>query len=1196
MGHPTRNVRPQVDARAPAPAIRVETFGGFRLTVIGRTASEYEWRRRPARQLFKCLLSRPRHRVTRDLLVEWLWPNSDVARGTLRSTVHALRRTLSDLGVESAIDVVIVDRDAITLAATSDIWVDADEFERLLMAARASNDPLALLEQADRLYLGEYLPEDLYEDWAADRREALKRAWTELQFLLAQHRERQNDPDGAASALQRLLDVDHCDERAAQELIRLFVRHGRRSEAARVHQRLTQALRDDLGVEPSASIVALGHDLSGPSTEPALARATLWTFLLTDIEESVPFWERDAQAMQQALARHDTLIDEGVTRRAGAVVHQHGEGDSRFIVFAHARDAVAAACDLQLAFEREPWSTATPLRVRMALHTGEAVERAGYYYGSAVNRCARLRGLGHGGQVLLSEATAALVRNDLPDGTGLRDLAEHHLRGFERPERVYQLLHPELQTDFPPLVGSARRQTNLPTPTAPLIGRDEEIASVCALFRRDDVRLVTLTGAGGVGKTRLGLQVATDLLDQFSDGVFFVSLAPTSDPTLVLSTIAQALRLRDTGRRPIKETLETYLTDKQVLLLLDNFEQVLPAAPIVSELLSSCSRLKIMVTSRAVLNLTGEREFLVYPLPYPDPNHSLPLQGLSRYAAVALFVQRAVGVQSEFALTEESAPAVAEICRRVDGLPLAIELAAARVRLLPPHVILTRMERPLPLLTGGARDLPERQRTLRDTMAWSYDLLDKAEQQLFRRLAVFEAGWTLEAAEAVCGADSDPGASVLDSLASLVTQSLVQQHESAPGERRFTMLHTIREYALEHLDASGEAETIRGRHASYFLAVAETAGPELWGHRQLSSLARLERDHDNVRVALGWLIQRGEATLALRLAGAMGRFWEMRGRLNEGRQQLARALALPCEPTIERSRALNAAAALAIVQGDTGLSLSLAKESLKLSSSLGDARERAGALTMLGIAAYYRTEHESATELLQSGLATMRELEDLSGMALALTFLGNVAHVQGANAEARRYHDEGLALRRRVGDRRGIALSLHALATVARAQGRLDEATALLHESLALCRAVDEPMGLAMALSTLGNLALEGGDHGRAAQLQRASLELRRVLADRRGIAWCLVGLAGVALAQEQPRRAARWLGSAQSLRESAGAPLARISRDLSDGAATEARAQLGDAAFDEAWEEGQAMTLEDAVKHALDATNSPPGAEHGEG
>src|SRR5829696_5546433 len=584
-----------------------------------------------------------------------------------------------------------------------------------------------------------------------------------------------------------------------------------------------------------------------------------------------------------------------------------------------------------------------------------------------------------GGQVLLSLPTQQLVRDQLPARTSLRDLGEYRLKDLFRPERVFQLLAPELPADFPLLRTLDAYRNNLPLQPTPLVGREKEVSEVCDLLRGEATRLLTLTGPGGTGKTRLALQAAADLLDEFSDGTFFVQLATLTEAELFISAVAETLGVKETGELPLGESLEDYLDQRQLLLVLDNFEQVLGAEPTVTELLTAAPGLKVLATSRTPLRLYGEKEYAVPPLSVPDVRHLPDLKTLSQYEAVRLFIERAKSAKVDFEVTDESAPAVAEICVRLDGLPLAIELAAARIKMLPPKAMLKRLGSRLKLLTGGARDLPERQRTLRATIEWSHALLDEGERVLFGRLAVFSGGRTLEAIEAICDAEGDLPVEAFDGLSSLLAKNLIRQEEGPGGEPRFVMLETVHEYAREKLGESSEAEEIKRVHAQYFLTLAEEADPELRGQDQLEWLERLEAEHDNMRAALSWALGCKEAEVALRLGGALWWFWWMRGYYSEGRRWLPEALAMDGRGSPEvRAMALAGAGALAEEQGDYDRAQEACQEGLELLANEGREASEAkqNLLERLGWVACLREEYGQATALYEEGLALSREMSD----------------------------------------------------------------------------------------------------------------------------------------------------------------------------------------------------------------------------
>ncbi|MDQ5853440.1 MAG: tetratricopeptide repeat protein [Chloroflexota bacterium] len=910
------------------------------------------------------------------------------------------------------------------------------------------------------------------------------------------------------------------------------------------------------------------------------------TFLFTDIEGSTTRWEQHRAAMQTALARHDTILRDAIEGQGGTVFKTVGDGF--YAVFTTATDALAAALAAQQALQQEPWPEVLgPVRVRMALHTGTAEQRAGDYFGPSLNRVARLLNTGHGGQTLLSVATHGLLRDQLPAGMELRDLGEHRLKDLQQPEHIFQLVATGLPADFPPLRTLTTRPNNLPAQSTLFVGHEQDVLTLTELLVRPEVRLLTLTGPGGTGKTRLSLQVASELLDHFVDGVFFVALAHLSDPALVVPTIAQTLALQEAGGRPLLQLLQEYLRDKQVLLVLDNFEQIMLAAPVVADLLAGAPRLTILVSSRECLHIYGEKEFAVPPLGVPALEHLPSVDKLTMYAAVRLFVERAQDARHDFRITPENAPAIAEICSRLDGLPLAIELAAARVRLLPPQAILGRLASRLTLLTGGARNLPERQQTLRRAIDWSHDLLDERDKLLFRRLAVFAGGCTFEAVAGVCDPDGTLVVDVLDGVESLVNQSLLRETETTSGEPRFTMLQTICEYALERLEASGEAATLQHQHAGFYLALAEEAEPHLKGAQQVAWLERLETEHDNLRAALHRSMESGDTASALRLAGALAWFWRLRGYLTEGRAWLDRALALPeaAERSLARARALSGAGTLAMLQGDLGTAQDRLEESIELFRAWKDQRGLAFALRTLGIVQQFRGDLAGARALHEQSIALYREEGDRWGIAMARMMLGFLALRQGDLTTARSQHEASLALFRDVQDRWFVAVSLNNLGDVVRMQGDYGQAATYYEESLALFRAVGSRRDGAALLHNLAYVAHYQGDDTRAERLAQESLALQRELGNTEGMTEGLITFARIAGAQRQAERAARLLGSAEALREAIGALAWPAGRAEYERSVAEVRAQLDDVVFATCWTEGRAMTLEQAIAYALEPT-----------
>ncbi|MGH8103529.1 MAG: ATP-binding protein [bacterium] len=899
------------------------------------------------------------------------------------------------------------------------------------------------------------------------------------------------------------------------------------------------------------------------------------TFLFSDIEGSTTLWDEKRHAMQAALARHDALMRGAIESHRGRVVKQ--VGDSFHAVFGNPADAVAAVLSAQRALAAEPWGDTGLLKVRMAVHTGPAEERDNDFFGPALNRCSRLLGIGYGGQVLLSEAATALVRDALPAGASLRDLRSHRLKDLQHPEHVFQLVHPDLPSDFPPLRSLTSLPNNLPRQSTSFVGREKPIADLKEMLSQG--RLVTLIGPGGVGKTRLALQVAADLLTGDGHGVWLVELAPLSDAALIPQTVAAALGLREEPKRPITDTLLEYLRDKNILIILDNCEHLVEAcAQLADEALSQCPQTHLMATSREALGVRGEQIYRVPSLSLPPTSPTRPTgptppaevgaTDLSHYESIRLFVDRARLAQSDFALTPTRKEAVTDICRRLDGIPLAIELAAARVKAMSVEQIRDRLNDRFRLLTGGSRTALERHQTLRAGVDWSYTLLAEEEKKVLRAVSVFVGGFTLDAAGAVCGSDA------LDPVTRLVEKSLVN-FEEEHDPPRYALLETIRQYAREKLDEAGEGPAARNGHLAFFVALAEEAEPELTGANQAEWLNRLEAEHENLRAALDWALEAptanpesrtpNPALMALRIAGALWRFWEVRGYLNEGGARLAAAIESSQESGVG-SQSVGARGAVPESQ-----------------TILAKALNGAGAL------AYWQGDYAAARDLHQQALTIRRELGDRRGIAGSLNNLGNVAWFQADYAAARRYQEESLAIARELGDKRGIAASLNNLGLVAQGQGDYAAARRFYDESLALFRDIDDKGSIAASLTGLGNVALKQCNLSEAQSLLKEAIGICRDIGDKRGIAYSFEDFAHLNQTQGNSERAAKLLGTVDALREAIGAPLPPSGRAAYDRTVAAVRAALADAAFNAAFAAGRALPLDSAIAYALEGDPPAP-------
>ncbi|HKX16504.1 MAG TPA: LuxR C-terminal-related transcriptional regulator [bacterium] len=867
------------------------------------------------------------------------------------------------------------------------------------------------------------------------------------------------------------------------------------------------------------------------------------TFLFTDIEGSTRLLQRLGDQYVEALKEHRRLLRAATRMRDGTEVDT--QGDAFFFVFARARDAVAAAVACQQAIVAHPWGEGITFRVRMGVHTGEPRAADGGYTGMDVHRAARVCSAAHGGQILLSDTTQALVARDLPGGVTLQDLGEHRLKDLAHSQRLFQVVAAGLPSDFPALRAHEALPNNLPAHVTSFIGREREIADVIGLL--DSSRLLTLTGSGGAGKTRLALQVAAAALRDFADGVWMVELASLADPSLVPQTLASVLSVPEHPGRPLSETLVDALRHKCLLIVLDNCEHLQPAcAQIANALVRGCPRLRILATSRVALGVPGETVWRTPSLSIPDLDQTFEPAVLQQYEAVQLFIERARSVQREFALSMNNAHAVARVCRELDGIPLALELAAARTRVLTVEQIATRLGDRFQLLTGGSSLVVPRHQTLQATMDWSYDLLSKKEQVLLRRLSVFAGGCTLEAAEAVCTGSQVSRADVLDLLTQLVDKSLVQV-ELHEGAARYTLLETVREYGRNRLKDNGETDEARRRHCDWYCAVAERAKPELFGPHAIAWLERLETDHDNFRGALEWCRIEPDVPNAagLRLVVVLYNFLETRGHFAEVRQWLDEMLTLYKDAApVWRARGLNLAGHLAYTQGDSERALIRCEEALALSRTAGDKTQTGQALHYLAHAAEGAGDYRRAAELFEQSVAVHRDAGSTIELGTALHCLANLTRL-GPSSRA-----------------------------------NYQKAWQLFEEALAIFHGQGYQRGPATTLHNMAYLALREGDHVRARALFSESLVLAKEMQDRR-VLNCIAGLAAMD-ADTAPERAARLFGAAETLMSTAGVSLEPVNRADHDHYVTKAKGRLGERAFELAWRQGASMTVDTATTYAL--------------
>jgi predicted ATPase/class 3 adenylate cyclase/DNA-binding CsgD family transcriptional regulator len=878
-------------------------------------------------------------------------------------------------------------------------------------------------------------------------------------------------------------------------------------------------------------------DALTPRAARALAGGTV-TFLLTDVEGSSRHWEADAGAAA-TLARHEAVIADCVAGHGGARPVEQGEGDSSVAVFARASDAAACAVEIQRALGGVRWPDGGGLRVRVALHTGEAELRDdGTYRGSALNRCARLRSIGHGGQILVSQACCEVITEGLPSPARLRDLGSHRLRDLARPEHVWQLCHPGLVEEFPPLLSLDGVPHNLPVQLTTFIGREAEVEVVRGLLR--ETRLLTLTGAGGCGKTRLAVQVAAELLEDYPEGLWWVDLGPVTDPALVPSAVAAAVGVREAPPQPLTETLVRRLAPGRALLVLDNCEhQVAACAALAERLLRGCPAIGVVATSREPLGIGGETTWRVPSLTLPPAGAPSP-GAFTQSESVRLFVDRVVRVRSNFRVTHDTAPAVAEICRRLDGIPLAIELAASRTRMLTPEQIAAGLSDRFHLLTGGARGALARQRTLEASVDWSHDLLDAAERCVFRRLAVFAGSFSLDAAEAVCAGDGIQGHDVLDLLGHLVDRSLVQVEAQGP-RARYRLLETVRYYARVKLLDAGEAAAVQDRHLDYYAAVAEDAAPHLEGPHLLAWLDRLDEEIDNLRAAMDWSPTSSDPSRGLRIAGWLTLFWLARSQLAEARTRLEAALGCSTSQDVDRCQALTALCHVAMRAGDMPLGRRCGEEAVALGRRIGDPRTLAFALHSLAVHVIFSQPNPRiALSLANEAITAARAAEDDLILAAALNTAGTASWATGEPPRCAREHlTEGQAVARGTGSLYPLVQGLVTLGWIDVLEGRFDDAATRLDEAL-------------------------------------------------------IRGLGGAVADQQRFEEAARLFGAAQSLRDTIGYARYPIHQAGHDSDLALARDSLGSDAFAAAWAEGAALSLDEAVAYARRGRGQRKRPSHG--
>jgi len=1172
-------------------------FGGLEATLDSALITAFESAK--VRALLAYLAAEASHPQPRERLAALLWPDwpQQSAMSNLRYALADLRKNIGDR--EAQPPYLLVSRVSLQLNPEADLWVDIGEFEDAIQQSTIGN-----LQSAISLFRGPFLdgfslPDSAsFEEWLLAKREYFNQQMLKALSRLAEWSLEQREFEQAEGYARRQIELEPWREQAYQQLMRTLSLKGERVQALAQFESLKQALQRELKVEPSVEtkrlLEAIREEKIGEVTVITPEAVTAYptnahlrilptgtvTFLFTDIEGSTPLWEQMPAEMQTAVAQHHAILRQAIEANEGQVFQIVGDGF--MAAFRFAPQALCAALAAQRALQSAVWGAIGPIRVRMGLHTGPAEfdpkGNAPYAVSHTLNRVARVMSAGHGGQILLSTAVIELLRGQLPTDVSLKDMGEHHLKGLLQPEHIFQVIVPDLPASFPELKSERLPQHNLPLQLSSFIGREKEIAEIKQLLSK--TRLLTLAGVGGTGKTRLALAVGGQVLGEFEHGVWLVELAPLTDSTLIPSTAAALFGLRQEAGRPLADFLSDYFHSKRLLLILDNCEHLIQgAAQFADFILHAGPEVKVLVTSRESLGLAGETVYPVPSLAMPEPLHLPPLPSLVEFEAIQLFTERACAVAPAFAVTETNAQAVAQICRRLDGIPLAIELAAARVKVLSAEHIAARLDDRFRLLTGGSRTALPRHQTLHALIDWSYGLLSEPERMLFRRLSVFHGGWQLEAAEAVCPGGELAEIDVLDGLAGLVNKSLVDVQVKGREVQRYAMLETIRQYAQEKLVETGEAVQLRDQHLAYYLDLTERIEPELRGRSQPARLDQLEEELDNLRTALDWALPTN-LEAELRLASAVMWFWHIHTRRMEGLGWLGKGLdqaqtpgnpnGTPTSPPV-RAKALAAAGFMHSMEMLWELSKAELEESLSIYRDLGSTGKAGVAFTLEWLGGEWTQDnHEYILSLLRQALVLAREVnapfqigECLFSMGIYLEFN------EPGSLEARQCLEEALAVLSTIGDPDGIATTYRFMGLMSFRADDLEQAKFLFEQSLPLYKQVGNTEAISYINKMLGHVARIQGNFSIAIEHFQNVVDIEQDLGSPACLGDGLAGLGWVARAEGDKEMAKRyWEEALMSYRKK-------------DNSSMVVEILMGLAGL--AWEEGNYVSASQKISEASD-------------